>query len=277
MSGPRRSTSFFPVALVCAIAVVSWLAATVVRAPRQEHASSWIDPHTQMEFALVLPGTFRMGTSADEAGRETGEVPHLVTLSRAFYMGRYEVTQAQWQRVMGTSPSFFQDCGSQCPVERVSWVEVQEFIRRLNAASRPGFRLPTEAEWEYACRAGGDQAFGHAAGLSSRDANINGNYPYNAPKGTFRQRTTPGGYFPANPWGLFDMSGNVWEWVQDWHCAYPDSATVDPLGDCSSEHRVIRGGSWLFDGGSARCGLRYTHRPLDRGYSLGVRLAHDVW
>jgi formylglycine-generating enzyme required for sulfatase activity len=73
------------------------------------------------------------------------------------------------------------------------------------------------------------------------------------------------------------MSGNIWEWVQDWHCGYPDRAVVDPLGDCSSEHRVIRGGSWLFDGGSARCGLRYTHRPEDRGYSLGIRLAHDVW
>ena len=215
-------------------------------------------------------------TQPGEAEREPQEVLHSVRLTKPFYMARYEVTQAQWERVMGSNPSEFQDCGPNCPVERINFYDVEAFIRRLNDASDPGFRLPTEAEWEYACRAGSSEAFGRSASLSSRDANINGNYPYNAPQGTFRQSTTPVGRFPANAWGLFDMSGNVWEWVQDWHCPYPDALATDPVGECRSEYRVIRGGSWAFDAASARCGLRYTHRPQDRGYSLGVRLVHDV-
>jgi formylglycine-generating enzyme required for sulfatase activity len=159
----------------------------------------------------------------------------------------------------------------------VSLEDVREFIARLNERSGPGFRLPTEAEWELACRAGGPQPFGHRSTLSSRDANINGMYPYNAPQGTARNQTTTVGRFAANPWGIHDMSGNVWEWVQDRHCPYPGGAVTDPLGTCDSGFFVIRGGSWQFDGNSARCGLRYTHRPQDSGYSLGFRLAKDAF
>jgi formylglycine-generating enzyme required for sulfatase activity len=217
-----------------------------------------------------------MGTPADESGREAQEVQHDVTLTRPFYLARHEVTQAEWTRVMETNPSQFQQCDT-CPVERVNFQDVSRFLSRLNQRAAPGFRLPTEAEWEYACRAGGDGAFGERSTLSSADANIDGTYPYNAPQGTARARTTRVGYFKPNAWGLFDMSGNVWEWVQDWHCPYPEGSVTDPVGRCASAFRVIRGGSWKFDGGSARCGLRYTHRPLDSGYSLGFRLAHDVW
>jgi formylglycine-generating enzyme required for sulfatase activity len=235
----------------------------------------WKDPVADIEFVRLLAGTFAMGTPAGEPGREAREVQHQVTLSRDFYMGKYEVTQAQWTRVMGTNPSEFQDCGPSCPVERVNFHDIEQFIRRLNEQGGPGYRLPTEAEWEYACRAGGAEPFGHSASLSSRDANIDGDYPYNAPVGTARNRTTTVGYFAANPWGLFDMSGNVWEWTADWHCPYPAGSMTDPIGACESDYRVIRGGSWKFDGNSARCGLRYTHRPEDLGYSLGFRLAHD--
>jgi formylglycine-generating enzyme required for sulfatase activity len=215
-----------------------------------------------------------MGSPLTEAGREDQEVPHRVTLTRPFYLGIHEVTQGQWAQVMGANPSHFAGC-ERCPVEQVSSVDVEEFIRRLNERGGPGYRLPTEAEWEYACRAGDSQPFGNRTTLSSRDANIDGNFPYAADKGGSRERPTAVGYFPANAWGLFDMSGNVWEWTSDPYCPYPDAAVTDPVGACSSDRRVIRGGSWKFDGNSARCGLRYAHRPQDRGYSLGLRLAHD--
>jgi len=260
-----------------ALAVVVILAAAVrLRAPTAGPPSTaWTERVAGIEFVRIPAGTFTMGTPASEAGREDQEVAHAVTLSRAFYLGKYEVTQAQWTTVMGANPSEFQACGPSCPVERVNVHDVEEFIRRLNASGEPGYRLPTEAEWEYACRAGGPEPFGHSSSLSSREANVDGAYPYNAPKGGARNETTRVGYFAANPWGLFDMSGNVWEWTQDWFCPYATGAVTDPVGSCSSEYRVIRGGSWKFDGNSARCGLRYTHRPQDSGPSLGFRLAHD--
>jgi formylglycine-generating enzyme required for sulfatase activity len=237
---------------------------------------SVIEPRTGIEFALIGAGTFRMGTPESEQGREAVEVLRTVTISRPFYLGRHEVTQQQWRAMMGSNPSAFQDCGPRCPVEGVTWWDVQEFLSRLNDRGGPHYRLPTEAEWEYACRAGGSKPFGHTDSLSSRDANIHGSYPYNAPKGTFRKKPLPVGSFPANPWGLYDMSGNVWEWIQDSFCPYAPGPLTDPLASCDSDRRLIRGGSWLFDGSSARCGLRYTHRPQDKGYSLGFRVAMDA-
>jgi len=205
-----------------------------------------------------------MGTPPGEPGREAQERLHQVALSRSFYLAAHEVTQAQWARVMAANPSHFTGC-AQCPVERVTYVDVQEFIRRLNAAGAwPGFRLPTEAEWEYACRAGGSEAFGASATLPKTRANYAGS------------KTAPVGSFPANAFGLFDMPGNVWEWTADDHCEYDQGTVTDPRGRCGSGLKVIRGGSWRFEADSARCGLRYTHRPSDRGFSLGVRLAHDA-
>ncbi len=258
---------------LCSVAVA--FAAARLSAPAPERTAGWTDPVSGIEFVDVPSGTFTMGSPQDELGREAQEVAHEVTLTRPFYLGKSEVTQAQWARVMGGNPSAFQSCGSHCPVERVSFYDVETFLARLNERAGPGFRLPTEAEWEYACRAGGTEPFGHSASLSSRDANINGEYPYRAPKGTARDMTTPAGYFSPNAWGFYDLSGNVWEWTADWHCPYTTGAVTDPVGTCASQYRVIRGGSWKFDGNSARCGLRYTHRPQDRGYSLGFRVAHD--
>jgi formylglycine-generating enzyme required for sulfatase activity len=261
---------------VAAFSLVLLMLASRLRAPDNRPPSTWQDRTTGMQFVLINPGTFVMGSPPGEAGREAQETQHTVTLTRPFYMGRFEVTQAEWMRVMGRNPSHFQDCGSRCPVERVSFDDIVHFLERLNDLSEPGFRLPTEAEWEYACRADGTRPFGAHASLSSRDANINGGFPYNAAPDTFRERTMPVGQFGANPWGLFDMAGNVWEWTEDWHCPYGDNAATDPHGRCDSEFHVIRGGSWLFDGNSARCGLRYTHRSQDSGYSLGLRLVHDA-
>jgi formylglycine-generating enzyme required for sulfatase activity len=210
---------------------------------------SRLDPLTGMAFVRIPAGTFRMGTPESEPGREPQERLHTVTIARPFYLATHEVTQAQWIRIMRDDPSHFTGCAT-CPVENVTYFDVQDFIRRLNATSAwRGFRLPTEPEWEYACRAGGIEAYGASATLSKSRANFTGT------------RTTVVGSFPANAFGLFDMSGNVWEWTADDH---------------SPGLKVIRGGSWRFDADSARCGLRYTHRPRDRGYSLGVRLAHDA-
>jgi formylglycine-generating enzyme required for sulfatase activity len=248
----------------------------MLRAPG-DAARVWDDPLTRSRFRLLDPGVFRMGTPPAEERREPQESLHEVRLTRGFYVSETEVTQAAWRRVMGSNPSHFEACGPRCPVERVNWHDVQRFIGRLNAQGTPGYRLPTEAEWEYACRGGSPLPFGHRATLSSRDANINGNYPYQAPRGVHRQSTTPVGRFPPNAFGLYDMSGNVWEWTADDHCPYPAGPATDPIGACGSQYKVIRGGSWAFDAGSARCGVRYTHRPQDLGYSLGFRLAHDVF
>jgi formylglycine-generating enzyme required for sulfatase activity len=247
------------------------------------------DPVSGMTFVEIPPGRFTMGSAASEAGRNPDEVLHDVTITRPFYLGQFEVTQQDWRAVMGTSPSTFTGCGSKCPVESVTFLEVQQFIERLNArrtsaaaaASAPAlrYRLPTEAEWEYACRAGTTGPFSTGENIAPAQANYNGKYPYGtAVQGEFRQKPAPVGSFPLNPWGLGDMHGNVWEWTSDWYGPYRDASSenIDPHGPPSSDKRVIRGGSWYFDANSTRCGLRYTHAPSDKGFSLGFRLAADA-
>jgi formylglycine-generating enzyme required for sulfatase activity len=192
-------------------------------------------------------------------------------------MGIHEVTQQEWQQVMGSNPSWFRDCGPDCPVERVSWHQVQAFIGRLNRLSSQRFRLPTEAEWEFACRAGTATPFSTGADLTTAQANYDGEGPYGGSSpGRFRRTTTAVGSFPPNAYGLHDMHGNVWEWTQDWHCPYPAGSVIDPVGACATDFKVIRGGSWYFDANSARCALRYTHRPQDSGFSLGFRLVRPA-
>ncbi|MEJ2085586.1 MAG: formylglycine-generating enzyme family protein [Acidobacteriota bacterium] len=156
-----------------------------------------------MEFRLIRAGSFEMGSPEGERGREDQEVLHPVRLTRAFYLGRSEVTQGQWRKVMGDNPSHFLDCGSECPVENVSWFEVREFLNRLGENSGEVYRLPTEAEWEYACRAGSRSPFGSGQELSTEEANYDGSPPLPGwPAGIDRERTTPAGSFPANAWGF---------------------------------------------------------------------------
>ena len=235
-----------------------------------------LDGPAGIRLIRIPAGEFMMGSPEAEAGRETQEALHRVRLSKPFYLGVTEVTQKQWRTVMGNNPSHFVSCGDDCPVERVNVSDVESFVAKLNAQSDGGFRLPTEAEWEYACRAGGRAPFGSRKTLGGADANINGRYPYGAASTSESAGTQPAGRFPPNAWGLFDMHGNVWEWTEDAHCPYPAGAVTDPVGRCESPHRVIRGGSWKFDANSARCGLRYTHRPQDLGFSLGFRVARDA-
>jgi len=233
---------------------------------------AWVEPATGMEFVRVPAGRFVMGTPAGEAGREAQETAHAVTLTRAFLLGRFEVTQAQWERVMGTRPSRFAGDGAR-PVESVSRTDVEAFLAGLARLS-PGsvFRLPTEAEWEYACRAGTATAYASGDTLTPAQANVR---PAGVADATYGGHTLPVGSFAPNAWGLFDMSGNVWEWTADAHCPYPEGAAALPRPACPGPLAVIRGGSWYFQADSARCGLRYTHAPGDRGFSLGFRAVRE--
>lgn len=156
-----------------------------------------------------------MGSPEGEAGREEQERLHRVRISRALYLGVTEVTQEQWRRVMGESPAAFEACGSDCPVESVSWIDVQEFLRRLTLSTGRAFRLPTEAEWEYACRAGTSTAFHVGSELRPEDANFDG-----APGGVARRSPVPVASFAPNPFGLHDLHGDVWEWTADRCCPY---------------------------------------------------------
>ena len=238
---------------------------------------NWVEPITGMEFVRLEPGRFTMGSPESEPMREPQELEHEVELTGPFYLGRYEVTQGEWQEVMEDNPSRFLECGADCPVETVSYHDVQAFITTLSELSGERFRLPTEAEWEYACRAGTLSTFGLGHAISSHQANFDGREPYpGARTGPFVSATTPVGSFAANEWGLHDMNGNVWEWVEDTHCPYPEGMVADPLGRCDHELLVIRGGSWYYGPDSARCALRYTHRPQDDGPSLGLRLVREL-
>lgn len=242
-----------------------------------DKTETWIEPATGMSFVLIHAGEFTMGSPAQEPGRDINEIAHTVHLSKDFYLGRYEITQVEWKTVMGANPSWFQSCGSDCPVERVSWNDVNVFIARLNRRTSGGFRLPTEAEWEYACRAGTTTTFSTGASLNTGQANFDGRFPYNNDAaGVFRGAPIAVGSFEPNAWGIYDMHGNVWEWTSDPYCPYEKRFVTDPKPVCKSPLRVIRGGSWYFGADSARCALRYTHRPQDSGFSLGFRLARTI-
>ncbi|MBW2633820.1 MAG: SUMF1/EgtB/PvdO family nonheme iron enzyme, partial [Deltaproteobacteria bacterium] len=196
-----------------------------------------------MTFNLIPAGTFTMGSPTGELGRYSDETEHEVTLTQSFYMQTTEVTQGQWQAVMGSNPSSFDSCGSDCPVEMVSWNDIQIFLSNLNAIGEGTYRLPTEAEWENTARAGSITALANG-NISVTDCSYDENldalgwYCYNSNSATHivAQKI-------ANDWGLYDMHGNVYEWCQDWYGAYPSTPVTDPTGSASGSERVIRGGS----------------------------------
>ena len=252
----------------------------------------------------IQGGTFTMGSPANEVvDREYDEVQRQVTLS-SFSMSRYEVTQKEYQEVMGTNPSYFK--GDNLPVEMVTWFDAIEYCnkRSENEGLMPvykitrrtsqfsfkegypitvtanwnanGYRLPTEAEWEYACRAGTTTPFNTGNYITTNQANYDGNYPYNNnAKGEHRERTTPVGTFAANTWGLHDMHGNVAEWCWDWYGNYASGAQTDPMGAISGYHRVVRGGSWISDGQFLRSANRSPLNPTFRIEGVGFRLVRS--
>ena len=198
-----------------------------------------------------------------------------VTLTQGFWLADSACTQALWTAVMGVNPSHFQD-DPNLPVENVSWLDVQQFIEKLNTLF-PDLHanLPTEAQWEYACRAGTQTPFSFGENITPEQANYDGNYPYaGGEKGLYRERTVPVKSLPPNPWGLFEMHGNVWEWCADWYAEeYPKQAITNPLGPDQGTYRVLRGGSWLNLGRSPRSAFRSRDEPDYRHDGIGFRLA----
>lgn len=217
------------------------------------------------EMVRVEGGTFRMGaTSEQEDEADSDEKPvHGVTLS-SYYIGKTEVTQALWQAVMGSNPSRFK--GADLPVECVSWDDCQEFIRKLNALTGQHFRLPTEAEWEFACR-GGNNSRGYKYSGSN---NLGSVAWYDGNSGN---KTHPVATKSSNELGIYDMSGNVWEWCADWYGDYSSGAQTNPTGPLSGSGRVGRGGSWYNCAGNCRSSIRDYYGPTYRVSSLGLRLA----
>jgi formylglycine-generating enzyme len=229
-----------------------------------------------MKFAWIPPGSFMMGSPTEEWGRNLNEIQHKVTLSKGFYMGVHLVTQEQWQEIMDNNPSRFTG-KKNLPVENVSWDDCQTFIKKLREKDKKPYRLPTEAEWEYACRAGTTTPFHFGKAISTEQANYNGNYIYgNGREGMDRGKTTPVGSFPANVWGLHDMHGNVWQWCQDWYGEYPQTFETDPQGPEKGEGRVLRGGSWVNYPEGCRSACRVKNEPGVRDKVCGFRLCFSV-
>ena len=236
------------------------------------------DPVTGIELVFVKGGCFDMGDTFGDVIDDNGKPVHNVCVSD-FFIGKYEVTQGQWKAIMGDNPSYFSSCGDTCPVENVSWNDVQNFIQKLNSRTGESFRLPTEAEWEYAASSGGKKE--KYAGTSS-DSDLgsyawyvanSGLVPSAFPKSS--NKTHPVGQKQPNSLGLYDMSGNVWEWVQDWYGNdyYSSSPRDNPRGPSSGSSRVLRGGSWIFNSWLIRTSVRNSNTPSVRRNDIGFRVA----
>ena len=246
------------------------------------------DTATQMEMLLIPPGSFQMGCSASQSWScsSSNENPvHTVTLTNAFYLGRYEVTQAQWQARMGSNPSYHQSPSSDVPADQVPNRPVEMVSWNMIAGAggfmaKTGMRLPTEAEWEYAYRAGTTTAFHGFTGYLNGTNNdtLVGNiawYYYNTCSGGSGCMTHPVGQKLGNGFGLHDMAGNVWEWVNDWYGSYSSGAQTNPTGPTTGSSRVFRGGSWGTDTANLRASDRYYYTPGLTGYELGCRAARS--
>jgi formylglycine-generating enzyme required for sulfatase activity len=260
--------------------------------PEEKTLTNSID----MKLVRIPAGKFQMGSPETEAEREDKELLHEVSITRAFYMGACTVTQREWAKVIGKeSKSHFNarnEGGPDHPVENVKWYEAVEFCQKLTAlpaekkAGR-SYRLPTEAEWEYACRAGTTTPFHYGKSLSSKQANFNGNFPYGeAAKGPYLRRTAKVGSYEPNAWGLYDMHGNVAQWCSDWYDPdyYRDSPKADPKGpakgvlstDYKDFYRVVRGGCWLDEARACRSAYRYRAMPHDAYRLIGFRVVCEV-
>jgi sulfatase modifying factor 1 len=232
--------------------------------------SPWTVPDLSLDMLWVKPGTFEMGSPEDEEDREDDETLHEVTLTSGYWLGKHLVTQAQWEKVMGDNPSEFE--GVNRPVDGVSWTDVTSFCEKLTEReSKAGrlpagmeYQLPTEAQWEYACRAGTTTAYAFGDSLTEKDANFDENV----------DETTDVGKYPANPWGFHDMHGNVDEWCADWYGEnYPTGNMTNPTGPAVGSRRVGRGGAWINSADFARSADRFRFVPALSYNFLGFRLS----
>jgi formylglycine-generating enzyme required for sulfatase activity len=229
-----------------------------------------------MKLVLIPKGTFMMGSPIEEEGAENDEEQHQVTIGKDYYLGVTEVTQGQYEKVMGTNPSYFQkrvirkSDSSMYPVEQVSWEDAVEFCKKLSdlpEEKKAGrvYRLPTEAEWEYACRAGSKAAYSFGANSKTL-----GDYAWFGENSGGQNLV---GEKKANAWGLYDMHGNVWEWCSDWYGVYPKGSVSDPSGPSEGSVRVNRGGSWFNVAAFCRSAYRYRNAPSYRSLNVGFRVA----
>ena len=249
-----------------------------------------------MRMVLIPPGEFLMGSPLSEVGRDEDEHPRRhVRITRPYYIGVYEVTQAEYKQVMGSNPSWFSKGGrfeaevtqmdtDRFPVEGVTWSDATEFCRRLSSfaheeAAGRVYRLPTEAEWEYACRAGTSTPFHFGKLLTGEEANVHGRFPYGtSEEGIYLGRPAPIGSYPGNAFGVHDMHGNVWEWCSDWYSStyYSSSPLSDPPGAPRGVRRVIRGGGWDSLSRYCRSAYRRSFAPNFRSYDVGFRVAFSA-
>lgn len=226
----------------------------------------------------IPAGFFTMGSPDHEVDRNPGEVPHEVTLTHGFWLADTACTQAVWKAVTGKNPSEFrneEDSQVELPVENVSFHDVRAFLIQLNEriGNDAEFSLPTEAQWEYACRAGTNTPFSFGKTISTDQANFDGHHPYaGASKGENRRRTVAVKSLPCNAWGLYQMHGNVWDWCSDWYARYPRHDVTDPQGPDSGSGRVVRGGGWINRARGVRSAYRVRVDPGDSSQSLGFRL-----
>ena len=265
----KRSLSFFSVVLVL-FHLLALLHPAKAQAPKE------ITNSIGMKLVLVPKGTFMMGSPESEQGRNENETQHEVTISKDYYLGVYEVTQAQYEKVMGKNLSLFQGAivgneNADLPVENVSWDEAVKFCKKLSdlpEEKKTGrvYRLPTEAEWEYACRAGSKTAYSF-----DDEEGLLPEYGWFSRNSSRRTHTV--GLLEPNAWGLHDMHGNVWEWCSDWYEEYPKGAVSDPTGPKEGSNRVDRGGSWYNEAASCRSAYRYGSSPSSRIISHGFRVA----
>jgi formylglycine-generating enzyme required for sulfatase activity/serine/threonine protein kinase len=244
-----------------------------------------------LDLVLIPPGAFVMGSPADEKEHSRGEAAHPVTITKPFYMGKFPVTQEQYAQITGGNPSWFSKGGGgkaavagldtrPFPVEQVSWADATAFCAKLAEWTGRKARLPSEAEWEYACRAGTTTPFHFGPACNGTQANGNGNFPYGtAQKGPYLERASPVGAYPPNAWGLFDMHGNVWQWCRDWYeYDLADLGAVDPVRAerGSQAARVLRGGSWYDQPGSGRAAYRGGFAPAGRRNDTGFRVVFPL-
>ena len=254
-------------------------------------------PDLNLTMIWVKPGTFMMGSPGSEKlPSGTFKIPsvltetqHQVTLTKGFYLGKYELTQAQWKKVMGNNPSKWKKVmgnnpssfkGTDRPVERVSWDDAVAFCKKLTEMEKKAgrvpegmaYQLPTEAQWEYACRAGTTTAYSWGNTIAPSNTNYIARFSTRDFRSPLRMRTTFVGQYAANPWGFHDMHGNVSEWTADWYDDYPSGAVTDPEGPASGSFRVLRGGSWRTGGTNLRSAKRSALLPRIRFDALGFRV-----